>query len=84
MTKRLPPLRKQKLIKKSQEKDDKIKWKLHTANMNWNGWKSQLHWNNIEWANTIIKIKRKTIFNFFKKTILIKITEQLIGLVIKY
>ena len=39
----LSPLRKQKICKKSQEKDDKIKRKLHNANGNWNDWKFQLH-----------------------------------------
>ena len=43
MTKGLPPLRKQKLSKKSQEKDDKTKQKLHTTNMNRNDRKFQLH-----------------------------------------
>ena len=36
MTKGLPPLRKQKLNKKAQEKDGKMKRKLHTSNSNWN------------------------------------------------
>ena len=51
ITKGLPPLRKQKLSKKSQEKYDKIKNKLYTDNRNWNDCKFQLHWNKLEWVN---------------------------------
>ena len=43
MGENLPPLRKHNISKKSQEKDDKIKWNLHTANNNWNDWKLQIH-----------------------------------------
>ena len=35
----LPPLKKQNISKKSQEKDDKIKKNLQTSNRNWNDWK---------------------------------------------
>ena len=35
-TKGLPPIRKQTLSNKAQEKNDKIKRKLHTANRNGN------------------------------------------------
>ena len=66
MTKGLPPIRKKILSKKAQEKYDKIKIKLHTANRYWNDWKFQLHWNKLEWVNPIIKIVRKNLFNFFK------------------
>ena len=66
MTKGLPPLRKMKLSKKAQEKDEKIKWKLHTSNRNWNDWNFQLHCINLEWVNPRSKVKIKTIFNFFK------------------
>ena len=65
MSKGLPPLKKKKPSKKSQEKDGKMKWKLHTANMNFNDWKFQLHWNKLEWVNPRSKIKRKNLFNFF-------------------
>ena len=51
MTKGLPPLRKRKLSKKAQEKDYRIKCKLHTANSNWDYCKFQLYWNKIEWVN---------------------------------
>ena len=48
MTKVLPPLRENKLSKKSQEKDDEIKNKQYTDDSNWNDWKLQLHWNKLE------------------------------------
>ena len=48
ITKGIPPLRGQKISTKSQEEDDKIKRKVHTADMNWNDWKFQLHWNKLE------------------------------------
>ena len=67
MTKGLPPPRKQNISQKAQEKDDKIKKKLYTADRNWNYWRLQLHWNKLEWVNTRSKIKRKTLFIFFKK-----------------
>ena len=81
-TKRLPPIRKQTLSKKVHEKNDKIKWKLHTANRNWNDRKFQLHLNKLEWVNPRYKIIIKTLFNFFKHYILRKIIERIIGLVI--
>ena len=66
MTKGLPPIRKQTLSKKAQEKNNKIKRKLHTDNSNWNDWKLQLHCNKLERVNPIGKIVRKNLFNFFK------------------
>ena len=85
MTKLLPTLRKHKLSKKAQEKGDKIKRKLHTANRNWNYWNFQLHWNKLEWVNSRGKIKRKnTIQPLQRNTILIKMIERLIGLAIHY
>ena len=47
INKGLPPIIKQTLIKKAQDKNDKIKRKLHTTNRNWNDRNSQLHWNNL-------------------------------------
>ena len=42
---KLPHLDKQKIIKKAQEKGDKIKRNLQTQNQNWNDMKFQIHWN---------------------------------------
>ena len=39
----LPPLRRTKLSKQSQEKKDEIQEKLYDANKWWNDWKFQLH-----------------------------------------
>ena len=36
MTKGIPPIKKQALSKKAQDKNDIIKRKLHTADKNWN------------------------------------------------
>ena len=60
----LPPLRRPKPSKKSQEKEDKIK-KLYEANMCWNYWKSQLYWHKLEWVNPRSQIKGKTLFSLF-------------------
>ena len=47
ITKGLPPLRRPKLSKKSQEKDDEIK-KVYEANSHRNDCKFQLHCNKLE------------------------------------
>ena len=39
----LPPLRRTKLSKKAQERQDEIQNKLYEANKWWNDWKLQLH-----------------------------------------
>ena len=62
MTQKLPPIIKT-LSKKSQEKDGKIKWKLNTANSNWDDCKFLLHWNKIEWVNPRNKILRKKTYS---------------------
>ena len=56
---KLTPLRKQKLSKKPQEKNEKIKRNIQTANRNCNDWKFQIHWTILEWVNPIIKIVRE-------------------------
>ena len=48
---KLPPLRKQKLSKKSQEKKDAVKINLQISNQIWNDWTFQIHWNKIECFN---------------------------------
>ena len=58
----LPPLNKRKLIKKSQEKEDKIKRNLHRANQDCNDCKFQIHWKKIEWANPRSCDKQKNPF----------------------
>ena len=44
----LPPLKRTKVSKKSQKRQDYIQKKLYEANMWWNDWIFQLHWNNLE------------------------------------
>ena len=44
----LPPLKRTKLSKKSQERQDYIQKKLYEANKWWNDWKFKLHWNKLE------------------------------------
>ena len=84
MSKKLQPLEKQKLIKKSQEKDDKIEMNIQTDNRIWNYWKFQIHWNMFEWVNPISKILRKNPIRLLQRnTILIEMIEQLIVLAIQ-
>ena len=59
ITKGLPPLRRPKLSKKSQEKDDEILRKLYKSNRKWNDCRFQLHWNKLEWFNPRSNILRK-------------------------
>ena len=47
----LPPLKRAKLSKKSQEKHDIIKDKLYESDRWWNYWKFKLHWNMLEWVD---------------------------------
>ena len=58
----LPPLRISTLNKKAQDKEVEIK-KLYKANTWWNDWKLQLHWNKLEWVNTISRTKRNKPFS---------------------
>ena len=85
MKKGLTPLRKQKLSKKAQEKDDKIKRKLHPANGNCNYWKFQLHWNKLDWVDSRSKIKIKKPIRFLQRnTTLTNMIEWIVGLDINY
>ena len=54
----LPLLRRTKISKRSQERQDEIQKKLYEANKWWNDWKSQLHWNNLEWVDPKYNPKR--------------------------
>ena len=72
ITKGLTPTRKQTLINKAQEKNDKIKRKLHTSNRNWNYCKFQLHWNKLEWVNLRSKIVRKNPIQILQRNYILK------------
>ena len=47
----LPTLKRKKLSKKAQERQDYIQKKLYESNRWWNDWKFQLHWKKIEWVD---------------------------------
>ena len=61
--KRLTPLRRSKLSKKSKDKEDGILKKLYEANKWWNDWSFQLHWHKLEWVNTISTFKREKTYS---------------------
>ena len=81
----LPPLKRTKLSKKGQERQDCIQNKIYEANRWWNGWKFQLHWNKLEWVDHKSTPKIVKPFSVSSKSfILVKMIEQLILLVILY
>ena len=47
----LLPLKKRKLSKKAQVKEEKIKINPQMENQNWNDRKFQIYWNKLEWGN---------------------------------
>ena len=47
----LPPLKRTKLSKRAQERQDCIQKKLYEAYRWWNDWKFQLYWNKLEWVD---------------------------------
>ena len=65
----LPPLKRKKLSKKSQERDDFIKNKLFQSNRWWNDWKFQLHWNILEWVDQKSTPKIVKPFSFSSKKV---------------
>ena len=79
----IPSLRRTKLSKKAQERQDEIKKKLYEANKWWNDCKFQLHWNKLEWVDPKYTPKRDKPYYFSLKSFtLIKMIDQLIGLAI--
>ena len=63
----LPPLKRTKLGKKAQKRQDLIKKELFVSNMCWNDWKFQLHWNMLEWVNPKSTTKRDKPFSVYSK-----------------
>ena len=56
----IPPLKRNTLGTKTQQKYDEIKSKLYDDNRWWNDWKFQLHWHMLEWVSpTSTKNQRK-------------------------
>ena len=62
LSKKLPPLNKRILSKKSQENKDEINGNLHKANQAWNYWKFQIHRYILEWVNPRRRDERKNPF----------------------
>ena len=62
MSTNLPPLKKRKPRKKSQEKEVGIKIKLHKADKYGNASKFQIHWNKLDWVNPSSCDERKNPF----------------------
>ena len=67
ISKGIPPLKRSKLSKKAQDKEDAIKKKLYEASKWWNDWKFQLHWNKLEWVNPRSLTKRNKPFSVSSK-----------------
>ena len=63
----LPTLRRTKLSKKSQEKQDEIQKKIYEANKLWNDWRFQLHWHKLEWVDPKSLIKRDKTYSVSSK-----------------
>ena len=62
LSQKLTPLKKSKLSKKAQEKDDAIKIKIQKSYQDWNDWKFQIHWNKLEWLNPRSRNEQKKHF----------------------
>ena len=63
----IPPLKRTKLSKKSQERQEYIQKKLYEANRWWNDWKIQLHQNKLEWVDPKYNPKRVKPFSVSSK-----------------
>ena len=63
----IPTLKRTKLGKKAQKRQDLIKKELFVSNMWWNDWKFQLHWNMIEWVDPKTTPKRVKPFSVSSK-----------------
>ena len=64
----LPPLKRTKISKKAQERQDSIQKKLYEANRWWNYWKFQLHCKKLEWVDPKSTPKRVKPFSVSSKT----------------
>ena len=67
----IPPLKRKKPSKKSQERHDLIQNKLFQYNMWCNDWKFQLHWNMLEWFDPKSTPKRVKPFSVSSKELYI-------------
>ena len=62
-----PPLKRIKLNKKSQERQDYIQKKLYESNGWWNDYIFQLYWNKLEWVDPKSTPKRVKPFSVYSK-----------------
>ena len=67
----LTSLKRTKLSKKSQKRQDLIKKELFVSNMWWNDWKFQLHWNILECVDPKSTPKRVKQFSVSSKKLFI-------------
>ena len=63
--KKILPLKKMKLSKKSQKGEDEIKKRLTEANQMWDYFTFKIHWNKLEWVDPRICDERKSILCIF-------------------
>ena len=70
-TRGLPPCKRTKLSKKSQEGQDIIEKKLYESNRWSNDWKLQLHWNKLEWVDPKYTPKRLKLVSVSSKVLYI-------------
>ena len=61
-------MKRKKLGKKAQKRQDLIKNELFLSNVWWNDWKFQLHWNMLEWVDPKTTPKRVKKFSVSSKT----------------
>ena len=67
----LPQLKRKKLSKKAQKRNDIIKNKPFKSIRWWNDWKFQLHWNLLEWVDPKSTPKRVRPFSVSSKKLYI-------------
>ena len=84
MNENLPPLNKQKLMNKSQEKEYKIKTHLQMADQICNYWKFLIHWNNLGWFNSRSRNEGKNPFCVSSKKLWLKDNNKATTLEIEY
>ena len=72
----LPPLRRSKLSKKAQERQDEFQKKLYESNKWWNDWKFQLHWKKLEWVDPKSNPKIVKLFSVSSKTFYISKSDR--------
>ena len=72
----LPPLKKTKLSRKTQERQDEIQKKLYEVNRLWNDWKLKLYWNKLEWVGLKYNPKRVKPYSLLSKKFYIRKSDR--------